>query len=147
MGIRDSAKRPHQQLEVWRDAMDLVEAIYRLSSGFPDGERFALTSQLRRAAISIPSNIAEGVARRSTPEYLRFLSIARGSLSELDTQLHIAERLDYASVPSATMELLDRVFAKLNALIRSVQSREEQPMPRCLPLFRIPNPESPIPCL
>ncbi|MBD8872171.1 four helix bundle protein [Rhodanobacter sp. DHB23] len=125
MGIRDSAKRPHQQLEVWRDAMDLVEAIYRLSHGFPDDERFALTAQLRRAAISVPSNIAEGVARKSTPEYLRFLSIARGSLSELDTQLHIAERLDYAKVPPETADLLDRVFAKLNALIRSVQSREE----------------------
>lgn len=125
MGIRDSAQRPHHQLEVWRDAMDLVETVYRISANFPDAERFALSQQIRRAAISIPSNIAEGAARRSTPEYLRFLSIARGSLSEVDTQLHIAERLDYTKVPAEAAELLDRVFAKLNALIRAMQSRSE----------------------
>jgi four helix bundle protein len=85
MGNRESSKRPHERLEVWRDAMDLVESIYRFSAVFPDAERFGLTSQLRRAAVSVPSNIAEGAARRSTPEYLRFLSIARGSLSEMDT--------------------------------------------------------------
>ena len=64
---------------MWRDAMKLVEEIYRVSALFPDAERFDLTSQVRRAAISIPSNIAEGAARRSTLEYLRFLSVARGS--------------------------------------------------------------------
>ncbi|UJJ55129.1 four helix bundle protein [Rhodanobacter thiooxydans] len=103
--------------------MDLVEAIYRISAGFPDSERFTLTSQLRRAAISIPSNIAEGAARRSTPEYLRFLSMARGSLSELDTQLQIAERLAYVSGANDVTELTDRVFAKLNALIRSIEAK------------------------
>jgi len=124
MGIRDSSQqRPHERLEVWRDAMDLVEAIYRISAGFPDSERFTLTSQLRRAAISIPSNIAEGTARRSTPEYLRFLSMARGSLSELDTQLQIAERLVYVSSTQDVTELINRVFAKLNALIRSIQAK------------------------
>jgi four helix bundle protein len=76
---------------------------------------------LRRAAISVPSNIAEGAARRSTPEYLRFLSVARGSLSELDTQLQIAERLAYVSDTKNATELANRVFAKLNALIRSIQ--------------------------
>ncbi|MDE1893063.1 MAG: four helix bundle protein [Pseudomonadota bacterium] len=123
MGIRDSSQRPHERLEVWRDAMDLVEAIYRISGGFPDSERFALTSQLRRAAISVPSNIAEGAARRSRPEYLRFLSMARGSLSELDTQLQIAERLAYVSDTLDAAELTNRVFSKLNALIRSIQAK------------------------
>lgn len=123
MGIRDSFKRPHEGLLVWQDAMDLVEAIYRTSANFPDVERFGLASQLRRAAISIPSNIAEGAARRSTQEYLRFLSIARGSLSELDTQLQIAERLAYISDTQDVIELANRVFAKLNALIRSIQAK------------------------
>ena len=120
---RDSSERPHERLEVWKDAMNLVEPIYRISAVFPDSERFILSSQVRRAAISVPSNIAEGAARKSTAEYLRFLSIARGSLSELDTQLQIAERLGYISGPHATAKLLDKVFAKLNALIRSIQTR------------------------
>jgi four helix bundle protein len=120
LGIWDSKERPHQRLEVWRDAMKLVEAVYRCSAGFPDSERFGLTLQVRRAAVSVPSNIAEGAARRSTPEYLRFLSIARGSLSELDTQLQLAKRLGFGAESKEQVELLDRVFSKLNALIRSL---------------------------
>ena len=123
MGIMDSFKRPHESLQVWQDAMNLVEAIYRISADFPDSERFGPTAQLRRAAISIPSNIAEGAARRSTPEYLRFLSMARGSLFELDTQLQIAERLAYVADTPDAIELTNRVFARLNALIRSIQAK------------------------
>ena len=103
MGSRESFKRPHERLEVWQDAMDLVEAVYRFSFLFPDSERFALTMKIRRAAISIPSNIAEGAARRSRQEYLRFLSIARGSLAELDTQRLIATRLNYGDLPPCWM--------------------------------------------
>ncbi len=146
MGIRDSFKRPHENLQVWQGATDLVETIYRISADFPDSERFGLTSQLRRAAISIPSNIAEGAARRSTPEYLRFLSMARGSLSELDTQLQIAQRLTYLSDAQNATELATRIFAKLNALIRSIQTNEERLMQRRTPLLPIPNPESQISC-
>jgi four helix bundle protein len=119
--IRDEALRPHQRLDVWQDAMALVEEIYRFSRAFPSAERFALTSQIRRAAISIPSNLAEGAARRSTQDYLRFLSIARGSLSELDTQLQIAHRLGFAMLSNDLIALVDRVFAKINALIRSLE--------------------------
>jgi four helix bundle protein len=78
---------------------------------------------MRRAAVSIPSNIAEGAARRSTPELIRFLSIARGSLSELDTQLQIALRLKFLDSKSAPEERIDSLFAKLNALIQSLKKR------------------------
>ena len=121
-GIRDEALRPHQRLEVWQDAMALVEAVYRFSRTFPTAERFALTTQMRRATVSVPSNLAEGAARRSTQDYLRFLSIARGSLSELDTQMQIAHRLGFANLSVDLTALVDRVFAKINALIRSLET-------------------------
>ena len=117
----ESSKRPHERLDVWRDAMAHVEVVYRLSGGFPDSERFGLTSRMRRCAISVPSNIAEGAARRSTAEYLRFLSIARGSLPELDTQLQIASRLDYSVTSPELSRLVDSVFARLTALMNSLE--------------------------
>jgi four helix bundle protein len=120
--IRDSSERPHERLEVWRDAMSLVESIYRVTSRFTAEERFGLTLQMRRSAVSVPSNIAEGAARRSTQEYLRFLSIARGSLAELDTQIQIAARLAFIETASGIDEVIDRTFARLNALIRSLDS-------------------------
>jgi len=117
----ESAKRPHERLDVWRDSMALVETVYRLSRTFPDTERFGLTSQVRRCAVSIPSNIAEGAARRSTAEYLRFLSIARGSLSELDTQIQIAIRLGYVEVPSGFGSNIDTIFARITALMNALE--------------------------
>ena len=98
MGNGESFKRAHERLEVWQEAMQLVEMVYVATATFPAEERFGLTAQIRRSAVSVPSNIAEGAARRSTPEYLRFLSIARGSLSEMSTQLQIAARLGYVDV-------------------------------------------------
>ncbi|CAD0305494.1 Four helix bundle protein [Xanthomonas campestris pv. nigromaculans] len=127
---------------VWRDAMSLVEAIYRLSHDFPDSERFGLTAQMRRAAISVPSNIAEGAARRSTADYLRYLSIARGSLAELDTQLQIAIRLQFGSPDTATLDLLNRTFARLNALIRTLDESRHLREPGALYESPLSNPES-----
>jgi four helix bundle protein len=113
MGNRESFKRPHEGLEVWRDAMDLVVTVYRFSSVFPDSERFGLTAQIRRSAVSVPARA----------EYLRFLSISRGSLSELDTHAQIAERLGFAERPQALREGVDRCFAKLTALMNSLDPR------------------------
>ena len=83
----------HKDLDVWKKSMDLVETIYKLTQKFPESEKFGLTSQMRRAAVSIPSNIAEGSARKGDKELIHFLHIALGSLSELETQYLIAVRL------------------------------------------------------
>ncbi|QNP41576.1 four helix bundle protein [Lysobacter solisilvae (ex Woo and Kim 2020)] len=142
--IRDSEKqRPHERLEVWRDAMALVEWVYRVTAQFPDSERLGLTMQLRRAAVSVPSNIAEGAARRSTAEYLRFLSIARGSLAEISTQIEIARRLGYLGSEALVDDQLDRTFARINALIRSLDSSPRSVRETVAPYESpIPNPES-----
>jgi four helix bundle protein len=85
----------YQDLITWQKSMDLVEDVYRSSKDFPREEIYALTSQIRRAAVSIPSNIAEGQGRRTTADFLRHLSIAYGSLREVETQILIARRLKY----------------------------------------------------
>ena len=106
--------------------MDLVEAIYRLSERFPEQERFGLTAQIRRAAVSVPSNLAEGAGRIGEKEFVRFLGIARGSLSELETQLHIAKRLgyidDYEGVEGVE-GLVGRLFGLIGGLIKHTNKR------------------------
>jgi four helix bundle protein len=86
-----------RNLKVWQVGMQLAEDVYRLSQGFPKHETYGLSSQIRRAAVSIPANIAEGHAMGSTKDFLRFLAIAQGSLAELETHLLLAERLKYGS--------------------------------------------------
>jgi len=87
--------RPHCKLEVWNKSIDLVLEIYKITSTFPENERFTLVPQMRRASISVASNIAEGAARGSKREFSNFLSIAHGSLSELETQIIISYKLKY----------------------------------------------------
>lgn len=87
--------KSYKDLEVWKVSMDFVIDIYRITSTFPTSEKFGLTNQIRRSAVSIPSNIAEGAGRRNTREFIQFLYISNGSLSELETQLEIAFRLNY----------------------------------------------------
>tara|TARA_R110002012_G_scaffold99570_1_gene237624 strand:+ start:1530 stop:1880 length:351 start_codon:yes stop_codon:yes gene_type:complete len=97
----------HKELDVWRKSIDLVELIYSLTSSFPKSERFGLTSQMRRAAISISSNIAEGSARKGDKELLQFLNIALGSLAELETQYIISIRLAFLVKNNEVEELFN----------------------------------------
>jgi four helix bundle protein len=114
-----------KDLEVWKKAMDLVTVIYAASSEFPADERFGLTSQVRRAGVSIPSNIAEGQARHGPKEFLHFLHIARGSLAEVRTQLEIALRLSFlASDRFAKLEDDACVVGRmLNGLINAIERK------------------------
>jgi four helix bundle protein len=114
--------RNYQDLIVWQKAMDLVENIYASSRSFPREEVYGLTSQLRRAAVSIPSNIAEGQGRRTTADFVRHLSIAYGSLRELETQTLMAARLQYLSSVSSQdiLRTAGEVGRLLNGLISSL---------------------------
>jgi four helix bundle protein len=114
-----------RDLRVWRAAMDLVEKIYRLTQTFPQQENYGLTNQLRRAAVSIPSNIAEGHAREHTKEYLNFLSVTQGSLTEVQAQIEIAGRLGYLN-PSSLEDVLNDSIAlskELYALRNAIAKR------------------------
>lgn len=115
-------RRNHHNLHVWQVAMDLVQDIYKITAQFPQDELYGLTSQMRRSAVSIPSNIAEGAARTGHKEFLYFLSIARGSLSELETQLQISERLGYCNYLEVS-ERVDEVFGLMGGLIKSIKTK------------------------
>ena len=119
-----SAVETHKNLDVWARAIDLTELVYRITSALPADERFGLVSQMRRAAVSIPSNIAEGAARGSTRDFVRFLMVARGSLSELDTQLVLVERLTLGRIDPDVYENTRIVRQMLIALIRSLRKRK-----------------------
>ena len=112
----------HKDLEVWQLGMDLVEKIYKVTKSFPKEEQYGLTSQMRRSAISIPSNIAEGAARKGNAEFIQFLYIALGSLSELETQFLIAQRLNYLDDISI-LDLVSLTGKKLINLIKYHKSK------------------------
>lgn len=117
----------YRDLRVWQQAMQLTTDVYRLTHSFPKHELYGLTNQLRRASISVPSNIAEGKGHRSDKEFVQFLYHARGSLLEVETQLQLASRLQYVSEQQVAklLEQSTSVATNLNALINAISRRTE----------------------
>jgi len=111
-------EKPHKKLEAWKQSMDLVIEIYNVTKEFPIQEIYGITNQLRRAAVSIPSNIAEGAARNTKKEFMNFLHVAQASLRELDTQIEIANRLGFIDTKclqslNGKMEPVDKMITGL----------------------------------
>ncbi|PYV17711.1 MAG: four helix bundle protein [Acidobacteria bacterium] len=121
----------YKELHVWQKAVGLVTETYKATRAFPDEEKFGLTAQARRAAASIPANIAEGWGRGTTKEYVQFLIVARGSLLELETHLIVSRNLGF--LEPADLDSLNKniheVGRLLNSLIRSLRSRKSSPSP------------------
>jgi len=113
--------KPHKNLRAWQLAMDIAEKIYSITESFPTNEKFCLISQMRKCAINVPSNIAEGAGRNTKKEFVNFLHISQGSLSELDTQLELSLRLQY--IDKNTWEFLNNMLIEedkiISGLIRS----------------------------
>lgn len=118
--------RSHYKLDAWKKSVELVTEVYAITDRFPDREKFGLSAQMRRCAVSIPSNIAEGSARLNQREYLQFVGIARGSLSELETQMIIAGKLGFVDTVHTVFEQLDDVNRVVNGLITTIRKRVAQ---------------------
>jgi len=118
--------RSHCKLEAWKQAMDLARMIYSVTKDFPSEERFGLTSQMRRCAVSIPSNLAEGAGRGTRKEFVRFLHIARGSLSELQTQCILAKDFGFIDNSEEIVERCNMVFKLICGLITSLEKRQKE---------------------
>jgi four helix bundle protein len=137
----ESKEKPksYKELLIWQKGMSLAKFVYKLSARFPVDERYGLISQIRRAAVSVPSNIAEGQARHTTKEFLQFLSHAQGSLAEVETQLLLSVDLGFANQEMISTGLKE--VYELQKMIRSVQRKLEVPSPLAtrhspLPLVR-----------
>ena len=119
----------YKELKVWQRSYQFCLEIYKITKGFPKEERYGLTSQIRRAAVSVPSNIAEGYGRKTTPEYIRFLYIAYGSNCELETQILLSGDLGY--IETGKLEILKEgigeVERMLKALIKSLERKHSTP--------------------
>jgi carbamoyl-phosphate synthase large subunit len=126
-----------RELEVWQLAMQLAKTVYQLAADFPRDERFGLTAQLQRSAVSVPSNIAEGNARKTTKDYARFVSIAAGSAAELQTQLLLARELKLGSstILEESLNQCDRVGQMLHKLFQALERKHS-------PESRVPGPGS-----
>ncbi len=118
--------RNHRDLDVWKKSMDLATKIYKITGNFPREESYGLTSQIRKSAVSISANIAKGTARNSKKEFMQFLYISLGSLSELETELLIAKNIGYLS-DNEIFEEIKTVRKLLSGLINSVRRKNEPP--------------------
>jgi len=121
----------HKELKIWKESMDLVIEIYEMTNSFPSDERFGLISQMRRSALSIPSNIAEGAGRNSSKDFARFLAIAKGSCSELETQLEVSYRLslieeDIFQMLSKKLEYINNMNFRLSEKIRNISTHKTE---------------------
>lgn len=116
------ASSSYRDLIVWQKSMVLIEKIYQITSNFPSEEKFNLTSQLRRSAVSIASNIAEGSKRGSRKEFINFLNISYGSLAELETQVEVSIRLKYIEGSEDVLLLSEEISKMLNSLIRKLKT-------------------------
>ena len=110
--------RKHHELRVWQDGIAMVKLVYQVTANFPREELFGLTSQMRRSAVSVPANIAEGAARSTSKEFAQFLTIARGSLSELETLIVISRELGYMPNGTELEDVVQKQFGALGSLIR-----------------------------
>lgn len=124
--IMNQGTQSYKDLLVWQKGIELAKGIYRLTQDFPSEEKFGLTAQMRRAAVSIPSNLAEGQARHTSGEFVQFISYAEGSAAELDTQLILAVELSFCKKTTALSiyELIEEIRRMLNALRRAVSRRK-----------------------
>jgi four helix bundle protein len=122
---KERYKMHHKDMEVWKQAMELVFKIYKLTEDFPKDEMFGLTSQIRRCAVSVPSNIAEGCGRFSDKETLRFISIASGSLAEMETQILIAHELNFINETEDIIEQINKLSALLIGLKNYLKNKEK----------------------
>jgi four helix bundle protein len=117
--------RTHKDLDAWKNSMQLAQEIYRFTASYPQSEMYGLANQMRRAAVSVPSNIAEGAARASAKEFARFLSVSQGSLAELETQTILSERLGFleAQISSRLMGDMNLIRAQLSGLVKYVKRK------------------------
>lgn len=113
----------HKDLEIWNLGIELVQVLYRITNSFPKDEIYGLAAQMRRAAVSVPSNISEGAARNSRKEFIQFLYIALGSLAELETQIIISHKLKYTDDEAILLEIVEKLRRKLINFIKYLKGK------------------------
>jgi len=117
--------KPHKNLEAWKLSFEFVKEVYKVTALFPSEEKFGLVSQLRRAAVSVPTNVAEGAARKSKKEFIQFLYVAEGSISELDTLIELSVELNFLSKEASAILFisLENISKRIIGLIKSLESQ------------------------